>query len=330
MLGVHTPRWSKMVSWKYAHLPAAQVVEDLLVNHGRITCATTIQSVSYQVGDLLLANESELHYSHGVEPCLVRSMSVGRDGAMLKLNNGLFPEAMVGTISLIGADRQVLHTIYLGDGPEYGKAGFDTLLTNEIETLKGQFGSIPWVGLADGAVHNWHFLAPHVDQQILDFWHAWHYIQQGLALVYTDEKQVKKAARYWKDRLLEEENSIQDLIGFFHKQARKIAKAPTDSQSPLTEPAKFLTEPAKSLKPILTYLDNHAHQMNYAAYLAKGFLIGSGVTESACKTLIKNRFCGAGMQWKEENTQVMTLMRGLVLTPKRWEQAWKQITKSAA
>ncbi len=133
-----------MVCWKYAHLPAAQVVEDLLVNHGRTTCATTIQSVSYQVGDLLLSKESELCYPHGVDSCLVRSMSVGRDGAMLKLSDGSFREAMVGTISLIGADRQVLHTIYLGDGPEYGKAGFDILLTNEIglwfKMYDGHFG----------------------------------------------------------------------------------------------------------------------------------------------------------------------------------------------
>jgi hypothetical protein len=71
-------------------------------------------------------------------------------------------------------------------------------------------------------------------------------------------------------------------------------------------------------------------RMNYAKYLKEGYLIGSGVTESACKTLIKGRLCGCGMRWVQENTRAMTLMRGLVLTPNRWQQAWQQIYKAAA
>jgi hypothetical protein len=49
------------------------------------------------------------------------------------------------------------------------------------------------------------------------------------------------------------------------------------------------------LQTAITYIENHKHQMNYALYLKNGYLIGSGVTESACKTLIKARFCGCAM-----------------------------------
>ena len=34
------------------------------------------------------------------------------------------------------------------------------------------------------------------------------------------------------------------------------------------------------------------------SYADQYFPIGSGVTEAACKTLIKQRFCLAGMRWK--------------------------------
>lgn len=86
----------------------------------------------------------------------------------------------------------------------------------------------------------------------------------------------------------------------------------------------------KYIQDAITYVQNQKKRMNYCSYLKKGFLIGSGVTESACKNLIKTRFCGSGMRWEENNVRPMTLMRGLVLTPNRWNQAWQVLAKSAA
>jgi len=40
----------------------------------------------------------------------------------------------------------------------------------------------------------------------------------------------------------------------------------------------------------VTYYKNHRHQMDYINYTEQHFPIGSGVTEAACKTLIKQRF----------------------------------------
>jgi len=75
---------------------------------------------------------------------------------------------MAGTISLIGADREVLHTIYLGDGPEYGKSTFNAMMATEIQLIQSQFGHLPWSGVADGAAHDWTFLADYVETQIID------------------------------------------------------------------------------------------------------------------------------------------------------------------
>lgn len=41
--------------------------------------------------------------------------------------------------------------------------------------------------------------------------------------------------------------------------------------------------------------------MHYARYRAQGLPIGSGVTEAACKTLVKQRLCGSGMKWVERD-----------------------------
>ena len=39
--------------------------------------------------------------------------------------------------------------------------------------------------------------------------------------------------------------------------------------------------------------------MDYAELVAQHIPIGSGVTEAACKVLVKQRLCGSGMRWKE-------------------------------
>jgi len=87
LIGVNTPRWAKMVSWKYSHLPSAGVAEDFRQNHRRSCVSSHIQSLSYEVGSLLLAQQSQLRYFHGVDMGLVKSVSLGRDGAILRLND---------------------------------------------------------------------------------------------------------------------------------------------------------------------------------------------------------------------------------------------------
>lgn len=315
LIGPNTPRFAKMLSWKYTHMPSERVSEDFSENHGRKVSRSHIQTLSYEVGEKLLELEPVMIYAHGVEPALVKSISVGRDGAMVRLKDGSYREAMAGTISLVGADREVLHTIYLGDGPEYGKAGFEAMMSQEIAHLKREFGHLPWVGVADGSAHNWAFLNQHVDTQIIDYWHGFQYIQAGLELLYPQEKKRKKQIDKWHEALKEKENSVCKLLKLFKKHHRTLKKAQIVNDI---------------LQSSITYLTNHEQQMNYAKYLKEGYLIGSGVTESACKALIKGRLCGCGMRWVQENTRTMTLMRGLVLTPNRWQQAWQQIYKAAA
>lgn len=47
-----------------------------------------------------------------------------------------------------------------------------------------------------------------------------------------------------------------------------------------------------------------------------------GVTEAACKTLVKQRLSQSGMRWSLDSIDNVLLIRGLVLTQGRWCQAW--------
>jgi hypothetical protein len=56
---------------------------------------------------------------------------------------------------------------------------------------------------------------------------------------------------------------------------------------------------------------NHVHRMDYPTYLARGWAIGSGPVESACKTVIGQRMKGGGMRWGEDGADEMCHLRAL-------------------
>ena len=62
---------------------------------------------------------------------------------------------------------------------------------------------------------------------------------------------------------------------------------------------------------LLNYLGNNAHRMDYPAYLKRGWQIGSGAVESACKRVVHQRLCLGGMRWGEEGSDAVAHLRAL-------------------
>ena len=62
-----------------------------------------------------------------------------------------------------------------------------------------------------------------------------------------------------------------------------------------------------------TYLANHAPYLNYAAYLAKGYPIATGVIEGACRHLVKDRMEITGARWGLEGGEAVLKLRALVI-----------------
>lgn len=67
------------------------------------------------------------------------------------------------------------------------------------------------------------------------------------------------------------------------------------------------------LKKVMNYLRNNREYMHYQDYLAKGYPIGTGVIEGACRHLVKDRFERAGMRWSKLGAQVMLNLRAVYL-----------------
>jgi hypothetical protein len=57
------------------------------------------------------------------------------------------------------------------------------------------------------------------------------------------------------------------------------------------------------------YFYNNAERMRYQTYLNKGYQIGSGVVEAACKRVVAQRLDQTGMHWRPENAEAIVALR---------------------
>ena len=59
------------------------------------------------------------------------------------------------------------------------------------------------------------------------------------------------------------------------------------------------------------YLQNNADYLQYAAYLAEGFPIATGVIEGACRHLVKDRMDISGARWRVTGAEAVLRLRAL-------------------
>jgi hypothetical protein len=169
ILGKATPRFAKMLAWKYAQLSGESVQEDLGQNHGLKVSKKLIQGLMARLGDEMI--DKELKWSYEIPPLEteVSAIGISRDGTTVPIKGEGYKEAMAGTISLYDQKGNRLHTIYTGCSPEHGRGSFESVFRMEIERVQSQYPQAKYVGVADGEKGNWRFLSDYTHTQIIDF-----------------------------------------------------------------------------------------------------------------------------------------------------------------
>ena len=83
---------------------------------------------------------------------------------------------------------------------------------------------------------------------------------------------------------------------------------------------RFLSEAKKEiLASVIKYYKNNKQYMQYDDYLRKGFPIGSGAIEGACRNLVKDRMERTGMRWEIEGAQAMLNTRSAYIN-NQWDK----------
>lgn len=86
--------------------------------------------------------------------------------------------------------------------------------------------------------------------------------------------------------------------------------------------ARGLGEDGKAVDKSLRYFEEGEQFMKYAEYRAKGWFIGSGVIEAACKNVVAKRFCSSGMFWSGSGLDAMLPLRAIIKSG-RYVEFWK-------
>jgi hypothetical protein len=208
--------------------------------------------------------------------------------------------------------------VYLAAAPEYGKHAFTERLAREIARATQQYPEARYLGLADGAPSNWAFLEQHTERQLIDFFHATEYVGKLAQALYPQRRDETNRA-HWQHAHCNQLKHDPDALETLVREAARLSRRDSLSQT--------VRDGAYSA---WTYFNNHRHHMDYPGFLAENLPIGSGVTEAACKSLVKQRLRASGMRWKTKGAKIVLSLRALTNTVGRWTQFWQKIGQFGA
>jgi hypothetical protein len=309
-----TPRWARVVSSKYSAGNAGAAARDIWESHRLEVSRCFIQDLSTAVAAQVRAKEQRWDTAReGAEPTVldVATVAIGIDGTCMLFCGGDYRQAMVGTIAFSDAAGERLHTTYVAAAPEYGKATFLARMDTEIARVKRRYASARYVGVTDGATDFLPWLRGHTTTQVLDFWHVSEYINAAAAALHRG----KAAREEWVDK------TCHDL------KHRHGAAAQILAEFEAARGRKMGASTRTALNAAISYFKNNLDRMNYASYGKSHIPIGSGVTEAACKVIVKQRMCGSGMKWKHSGADDVLTLRALERTDGAWEVFWRHIEK---
>jgi hypothetical protein len=140
---------------------------------------------------------------------------------------------------------------------------------------------------------------------ILDFYHASEHLLEFAKVLDRNDEVRQRQTRAWCHKLKHEggESLLREL------ELRDMNRA-----SP---------QALEGYRQLLGYLRNNQHRMDYPTYISRGWQIGSGMVEAACKTVVCQRLKESGMRWRESGTTALSQLRALYKSdPKLWKTYW--------
>jgi len=175
------------------------------------------------------------------------------------------------------------------------------------------------VALGDGAEWIWRharaFLAlPGVELiEIIDLYHAYEYLWAVGNAVFGEGT---TAAAAWVEPL---------KTRLYTQGAAPLHAALTTLARTVCVPAATAateSAAATAVRRAIEYVTTNAARLNYPAFIARRFPIGSGAVESSCKSLVQTRTKGAGMRWSAAGAQQVVSLRALQRSG-RWAAFWQ-------
>jgi hypothetical protein len=246
------------------------------------------------------------------------TLSVGRDGILVRLLHGVWQEGATATMSVLDRQGKRLGTVYLGQMPESGQTTLTEQLSAALKAVLSQVDSqsLRLVYVTDAGYHPSGYyhqvLKKMVDPRrpwrclewlrIVDFYHACLYVQQLGETIFGLGQQAQSWAKDMRHALKNKADGVSRVL----KSASALRRH------------RGLCGQASLYDQAYRYLKSRSQWMRYHLYKRQKLPIGSGITEAACKIVFTQRLKRSGMSWTIQGGQTILDLRVIKLS-RVWE-----------
>lgn len=332
--GYWTPRAAQLATWVTAHLVPGEA-EQLFGRLGGMTPSrSTLDRLPKDLSERWERRRAEFEQRLRVAEEVPQDavvVAASLDGVMVPMKAGKrkekrteaeaagkqtrgpagYGEAACATLTLYDHEQAPRHTLRMGRMPEPKKVTIKGMLQAELTAVVAERPELEVVAVADGARDNWRYFERELPDavQIADFYHAVEHLGVALASAYgegsTRQKSQFKKLRY----ILEYEAAgintvIRSLRHLRDRFPRRTA-----------------------LRREVKYFQRNRKRMRYLEFTERGWPIGSGMVEAACKTLVTQRLKRSGMRWNIEGGQAVLTFRSAAQS-QRFDRAWDLVAST--
>ena len=254
------------------------------------------------------------------------TLLISLDGAMVKTqrsrdNHRGWHEGKVGVCARFEPTPPSM-----GSGPDetkpaYGPAEYCIGFEPQADFLPCLYAHAVQAGLEDPSCHQivlvgdgahwiWEQGAEHLRVagkawvEILDFYHASQHIWAAADAIWPQDAPTRQG---W----------AEDVLHRLRHEGGAVLDSVWNALPPLSAAAQ------QEVATQQAYFAVHRDRLDYPRYRSAGLPIGSGIIESACKAVLKQRECGSGMRWVEAGAQAIATLRALHRSG-RWQSFWKK------
>lgn len=258
------------------------------------------------------------------EPGVKKGRPAQRPGEPYKEPVSNYKNAMVGSFSFYNSqfDEQErlrpnrLSSQYTARMPEDTFPTFKEMFSRQLDSLESQLPEgATKILLNDGHLAIWGYLENeryNDYEKLVDFYHASEHLSLGAEAIFgKSSPEAQKWYNKWYHQLQENDQGPKRLISSmkYFRTKKRLSSARLEE-----------------LDKQITFFKRNKKHMPYATFLKRGFPIGSGPVEAACKTVVKTRMGRSGMRWNRQSGQHVLDLRAYALS-NQWDELWATIIK---
>jgi hypothetical protein len=208
--------------------------------------------------------------------------------------------AYAAVIHLLDADKQPLRTLRFAATAEDGPHDMLERMAHELVFWRERAPDATVLAIQDGAPELWNLLTPILNEiapgweGLLDWYHVNEHLADAARAIHRAPPEQRHQLRRWQSLLLSRARGATTIAAEIDRHAfrrRGVARRRLGNHA--------------------NYLYFGEKKLNFAKFRRRGWPIGSGALEGACKSTIKQRANRSGQRWSNPGLRGVLAIRSL-------------------